>query len=206
MYGKWNKSRYRCKNSMLYRKIILCVTLCATVGLMYMYRECVVYNIGYICLNGLSAIYFLCRYFYIKANLKNNNLELTPYSKRIYNIHKGIITICLLIMLVINIYLVCNIYDGNYKIYIWYGIILPMLYGDSVYLSGITAFGEKYFASGEYLIKYDDIEEIKVVTEKDTIRGQMVLITLYRNGKEYGYDKLFVEEYHKLRLKVFQNM
>jgi len=206
MYGKWNKSRYRCKNSMFYRKIILCVTLCAIVGLTYMYKESVVYNIGYICLNVLSAIYFLYRYFYIKANLRNNKLELTPYSERIYNIHKGILTICVLIMLVINIYFICNICDGNYKIYIWYGMVLPMLYGDSVYLSGITAFGEEYFASGEYLIKYDDIDEIKVVTEKDTIRGQMVLIALYKNGKEYGYDKLFVEEYHKLRLKVFQNM
>ena len=33
----------------------------------------------------------------------------------------------------------------------------------------------------------------------------MILVSLYSKGKEYGYDKLFLDEYHTLRLNIFQD-
>lgn len=205
MNNKWNKSRYICKSDIYNYKIIFSIILCIIVGMMYVLKETVWYNVGYICLNVLSVIYFVCRTSYIQSNLCKYNLELTSYSERIYRLHKYIVKICVLLILVLNIYYIRNINGENFKIFIWYATILPMLYSDSVYLSGITAFGDKHYASGEYLIKYDDIDQIKELREKDTIQGPMVLITLYKKGEEYGYDKMFIDEYQKLRINIFQN-
>lgn len=205
MNVKWCKSKYRYKSKIYYIKCIFLFLLCIIIGLMYAFRETYVYNIFYIGLNITSSLYFLYRTHYVRSNIKNNNLELTSYSRKIYMIHICIMAIYFLLVLLSSIYFFQHIYDSNYKIWIWYALILPMMYSDSVYLSGITAFGENYFASGDYLVKYDNIDEINEIKEANTTQGKMMLISLCKNGKEYGYDKLFVEEYHKLRLYVFQN-
>ena len=38
-----------------------------------------------------------------------------------------------------------------------------------------------------------------------TSKGEIVLVELYNELGKIGYDKLFLDEYHKIRLKIYQN-
>lgn len=201
------KSHYKIKNNFLFAKVSVFTILCVIILLMYKNQNNAIYNIGYICLNISCLFYFAGRYNLVKSNINKNDLELTDYSKRIFRRHRIILWFFIIATSISNvIYLYC-IYSEYYniKVWVWYAFLIPILYSDSVYLSGITAFGEKNYASGEYIIEYSDIDNICELKNRNSTEGNIVLITLWKDNMEIGYDKLFTEEYHKLRLFVFQN-
>ena len=85
------------------------------------------------------------------------------------------------------------------------------IYGPGVYdckggvVSGLFAMGESCYCSGEYIVEYNEIKEVKEVLSRMTSKGEIVLVELYNELGKIGYDKLFLDEYHKIRLKIYQN-
>lgn len=207
MKNRWKKSHYKIKSNFLYVKLSIFVLLCVTILLMYLNQYSAIYNIGYIWLNISGVFYFAGRYYFVKKNLDKNDLELTDYSKRIFRIHRVILWLYFIMVCISNVAFLYCIYIGfyNIKVWIWYAVLLPALYSDSAYLSGITAFGEQKYASGEYIIEYSDINKICELKNRNTIQGNIVFISLWKGNMEFGYDKLFIDEYHRLRLLVYQN-
>lgn len=205
MKKKWNKSYYKCTITNYFFEIVFLIVLVGIIFLMYAFRESIQYNVLYISLNTFTMMYFIYRRCRITSKINRYRLKLTTYSNKLYKIHRYVLVAYSFMVVISDFVFVCFIHDTYYKIWIWYAIILPMLYSDSAHLSSITAFGNNYFLSGRYLVKYDDIEQIKELKECDTVSGKMVLVSFYSKGKEYGYDKLFLDEYHTLRLNVFQD-
>lgn len=206
MNAKWIKSRYE-KSDFIYIKRTIFILLCVIITLMYFNQYSTKYNVYCVILSTCCMFYFLGRTDFVKKRINENNLELTNYSKKIYKFHKIIIFIYIVLGTVFCTMCIYKMIRECYdiKIWLWYATILPILYSDSVYLSGITAFGEKNYLSGEFLIDYKDIDEIREIKSTSTIHGDIILVTLWKNGKEIGFDKLFIDEYHKLRLMVYQN-
>lgn len=207
MIIRGQKSHYKIKDNFLITKLSVFILLCTIILLMYINQNSAVYNIGYICMNISCLFYFAGRYYFVKKNINKNDLELTDYSKRIFTRHRIILWLFLITTSISNVIYLYFIYSEYYniKVWVWYIFLIPVLYSDSVYLSGITAFGEQKYASGEYIIEYSDIDNICELKNGKSTQGNMVLITLWKDNVNFGYDKLFVDEYHKLRLLVYQN-
>lgn len=203
---KLRKSHYKIKNKFIYYKIITMILLLVMIAVAAFYRHRKVYVICFIMMNIIYLTFFLFKTKYVLNNLKNKELILTEYSEKILRIHKYIVFYYFVAVYICNIVYVCKIYTNSYdiKVWIWFALLLPVLYSDSVYLSEITAFGNYSFGSGEYIVNYSEIVEIREITDRNTIAGKMVLVSLLGKNGELGYDKLFVEEYKKLRLKVYQ--
>lgn len=206
MSKKYLKSRYE-KSDFICIKRMVFVLLCVIITLMYFNQYSTKYNVYCVALNICCMFYFLGRTDFVEKKINKNNLELTQYSKRIYKIHKIIIFIYIILGSIFCAMCIYKMIHERYdiKIWLWYATILPVLYSDSVYLSGCTAFGEKSFLSGEFLVDYKDIDEISEIKSTSTMHGDIILVILRKNGKEIGFDKLFIDEYHKLRLMVYQN-
>lgn len=206
MKNKCRKSHYKIKSKFVYYKIVTMVLLLTMLAVAYLFRHTKGLVISFMIINIINLIYFLIRTKYVLNNLKNNELVLTRYSKKIFTIHKCAVIYYLIAVCICNIIYAYGIYTNNYdiKIWKWYAILLPIMYSDTMYLSGITAFGKNSFASGEYVVDYSDIVDVKEIISRDTREGTMLLISLWGKNGELGYDKLFVEEYQKLRLKVYQ--
>jgi len=204
---KLNKSYYKIKNNFFYNKIFTCILLCVCILIMYLNKRSFLYNLGYAFMNTCCFVYYISRVIFVEKEIKKNNLILTEYSKKIFRIHKIIIKCYFVMVCACNLIYLYYTYIGYYdvKVWIWYGILLPILYSDNVHLSAITAFGYKKYISGEYLLNYSDINKIDEIKTLESSKGRIVLIRLWKNNKELGYDKLFVDEYHKLRLCVYQN-
>ena len=203
---KWNKSSYKNKSDIFVFKICCMIMLIMLIIWMSFNTTNKWYLVGYVGICSVSLLYFLNRTRYIHSNITKNELILTSYSEKILKIHKFILslyTVATILIITICMYQLFN--DGNMHIWIWYASVLPMMYSDSVYLSGLTAFGNEKYASGEYLIDYSSVDDIKMICEKNTTHGTMVLCSVYCGSKEIGYDKIFTDEYHKLRLKIYQN-
>lgn len=180
--------------------------LMEAITVMCLLQNTIMFQIGFIFCDLICLIYFLLRTVFIKRSIEKNQLVLTDYSNRILKRHYVIISI-FIIMIAIHIgYIIANIaldLNQEIKTWIWFAILLPVLYSDSVYISGITAFGEEMYASGEYIVYYSDIDQITEIWEKRTTSGNIVLMTLWKDGRNIGYDKMFSDEYVYFRKKVF---
>ncbi len=141
---------------------------------------------------------------FVKNNIKCNKLELTYFSNKIIKRHFIIMDIFILLISIHIASIIFNIVNSNYEIkaWIWFAVVLPILYSDSVYLSGLTAFGENLYASGEYLIDYSAINRITEICNADTMSGNIITLTLWNDEKYIGYDKMFLEEFLYLKSKV----
>lgn len=206
MKNKCRKSHYKIKNKFIYCKIVTMVLLLIMIAVAAFCRHGKGFVISFMMINTIYLIYFLLRTKYVLNNLKNKGLVLTRYSDKIFRIHKWAVLYYFVAVFICNAIYAYNIYINNYdiKVWKWYAILLPIMYSDAMYLSGITAFGEHSFASGEYVVNYSDIAEVKEIISGYTREGKMLLISLWGKNGELGYDKLFVEEYQKLRLKIYQ--
>lgn len=207
MRNRMNKSHYRVITIAKIVKCILMIILISIIIYCKVYENTIRYTYGFIMINSLCIMYFGFSLEYIKKNIKKNHAILTDYSKIIllrYKVVMCIYIVCILLFSIFSVYIRAKI-KINLPIWYWFVLQLPMMYCDAVYLSGITAIGEKAYCSGDYVVEYSKIEEYKEVMHKSTFSGEMVLVEIFSKDGLLGYDKFFLEEYHNLRLKTYQN-
>lgn len=205
-YKYFRKSFYKLSNikfSLL--RFLTFFLLMAAILVMYCLQNTVIFSIGFIFIDIVCLMNFLLRTLFIKNNIKNNQLVLTSYSNRILKRHHIIISLFVIFITIHIGYILFNMafyLNQEIKTWIWFAILIPALYSDSVYLSGITAFGEKAYASGEYIVHYSDIDQITEICEKATTSGNIVIMNLWKDNKNIGYDKMFLDEYVYFRKKA----
>lgn len=204
----WRKSSYRQSDIRFGQlKGLSFALLMASILMMYFNQGTAIFLVGYICLDLFAVLYFSLRTWLIKGNIKRYRLELTKYSQKILNRHSVILFATILAAVLHIIFMISKIlHEPEYEAesWIWFGLLVPLLFSDSVHLSGITAFGEKVYASGEYIIEYSAIDQITELKSMNATEGSLVLMSLYKDQKEIGYDKMLVDEYILFRQKVLR--
>lgn len=78
-----------------------------------------------------------------------------------------------------------------------------MLYGETVTISSLVAFGENSYMSGDYYVSYNNIDKVCEEKSMNSVGGEIVLKTFWKNNKKIGFDKMFIDEYHELRLRIY---
>ena len=158
-------------------KILTFILLMSDIFWMFSNKDTILCLIGFIFIDLVSILYFVLRTVFIKNNIKCNKLELTYFSNKIIKRHFIILDIFILLINIHIASIIFNIVNANYEVepWIWFAILLPVLYSDNVYLSGITAFGENLYASGEYLIDYSAINRITEICNVDTMPGNIIM-------------------------------
>lgn len=161
------------------------------------------YNSGFVMLNISSLLYFSFHMLYIKKNINVHNAEITKYHKtrvkwyRMFLIVYSLFTIFLIFRVII--------FSIHFSILWWVGAVSIMVYCQSITISSVVAFGEKGYVSGDFFVRYCDIDEVHEERNMNSWQGEIILITFWKNSRKIGFDKMFMEEYHKLRLQIYQN-
>ena len=160
------------------------------------------YKVGFIVLNVFSLLYFSLHMFFIERNISKYNTEITRHHKGRVKVYRALFYIYVIftIALVFNVILSSALFSVLW----WVGAVAIMLYSECVSISSVVAFGKDGYLSGDYYVKYEDIEEIREEKNINSWRGEIVWIILLKNNKKIGFDKMFLDEYHDLRLKIYQ--
>ncbi len=152
-------------------------------------------------MSGIFLLYLIIKYFWILSLAKTNHCTFTEYTTELLMKFRVLLCICTVLEIIVS---VLGLINGKLLGWQWYTPLMLIMYADSVYLSSIVAFGDNEFISGKYIINYGSITNIIFIEEKNTSAGKMCLVELYNKNGIIGFDKLFIDEYHNLRLKVFK--
>lgn len=192
------KSFYKELDNFRIEKIVFCGLQILAIILMLFY-----YNGGYVILNASSFFFFVLHKLSIEKKISRYEASITEHQKKRMMVYKYI----MYIYTVFTIVLIANIiiFAERISILWWLGAVSIMVYCDSVILSAVVAFGKDGFISGDYYVKYEDIERICEEKNVYSIRGRIIWISLLKNNKKIGFDKMFTDEYYKLQSKIFRN-
>lgn len=160
------------------------------------------YTSGFAALNISSLLYFIFHMLHEEKIITKYNAEITKYHKVRVKVYKILLIAFILFALTLAFRaIICSI---RFSILWWVGSVSIMLYSESITISSLVAFGENGYVSGDFWVKYNDIDEIREEKNMNSWQGEIVLITFWKNNKKIGFDKMFINEYHKLRLQVYQ--
>ncbi len=160
------------------------------------------YTSGFVALNIFSLLYFVLHMLHEKKLITKHNAEITKYHKVRVKVYR--ILLIAFIMFALTVIFKAIICPIRFSILWWIGWVSIMLYSESITISSLVAFGENGYVSGDFFVNYNDIDEICEVKNMNSWQGEIVLITFWKNNQKIGFDKMFVDEYHKLRLQVYQ--
>lgn len=162
------------------------------------------YTCGFVALNISTLLYFVFHMFHEEKMIAKYNAEITKYHKGRVKAYRILLIAFILgtIILILET-VICSI---CFSILWWVGLASIMLYSEAITISSVVAFGENGYVSGDFFVKYNDIDEIREEKSMNSWQGEIVLITFWKNNKKIGFDKMFVEEYHKLRLQIYQGL
>ena len=157
---------------------------------------------------GTAYFYVLCEVLYIKFKQKKLKLEQAQIHHNY--IRRGVLGLVAVafIIAVIAILAAVNgkIYsnENNFGLYIWYMAMTGLAWTGGYYVKAAVLFGNDYYYSGKYKIKYNSITEIKELSKRTAGIGfyDIYLIEIYSKGKLIGMDKLFSDEYSFLLNKI----
>ena len=90
--------------------------------------------------------------------------------------------------------------------WIWYSVIMFVGLGVR-YIDIVNVYANENYISGNYIVPYSQITEMKIVDCKMSRRGEIYIVDLYKDNKVIGFDKIFAEDYkdlnEKFRLKSY---
>lgn len=161
------------------------------------------YSCGFVFLNVSSLLYFIFHMFHEEKNITKYNAEITKYHKVRVKVYRIILILFILVTLILIFRTI--VYSIQSSILCWVGWVSIMTYSESITISSLVAFGDNGYVSGDYFVKYSEIDEIREEKSMNSWKGEIVLITFWKNNKKIGFDKMFVNEYQKLRLQVYQD-
>lgn len=207
MKNKWNKSHYKNKTQLFLFNVIIMLVLIALFFVAYFNKNSKIYMLCFSVMSIVCMIYFIVRTRHIKRNIEKCSAKLSEYSTSMLRWHKIILSSYIYATVLFIMVLMYRMVNGDFsvEVWVWNGMQVIMMYSDSVFLSGLFAMGESCYCSGEYIVEYNEIKEVKEVLSRMTSKGEIVLVELYNELGKIGYDKLFLDEYHKIRLKIYQN-
>ena len=160
------------------------------------------YNIGFIALNISSMLYFIFHMLHVKKIMSNHETEITKNHKGRVNVYKVLLLIY--VIYTVGLILEIVIFSKGLSVLWWVGAVAIMTYGEGVTISSLVAFGEDGYMSGDYYVLYNNIDKVCEEKSMNSVGGEIVLITFWKNNKKIGFDKMFIDEYHELRLHIYQ--
>ena len=157
---------------------------------------------------GAAYFYVLFEVLYIKFKQKKLKLEQVQihhnYIRRgvLGLISVAVIIAVIAILAAVNGKIYSN--ENNFGLYIWYMAMTGLAWTGGYYVKAAVLFGNDYYYSGKYKIKYKSITEIKELSKRTAGIGfyDIYLIEIYSGGKLIGMDKLFSDEYSFLLNKI----
>ncbi len=176
--------------------LFLLLQLCALAFMKYSY------NVGFSVLIVSSMLYFVFHMLHVKKIISDHEAEITRY-------HEGRVKVYKVLLSIYSIYIVglligVVIFSKDLSVLWWIGAVAIVLYGEGVTLSSLVAFGKNGYISGDYYIPYNNIDKVCEERSMNSASGEIVLITIWKNNNKIGFDKFFIDEYHELRLHIYQ--
>lgn len=159
------------------------------------------YSCGFAFLNISSLLYFIFHMFHEEKNITKYNAEITKYHKVRVKVYRIILILLILVTLIFR----TIVYSIQASILWWVGWVSIMTYSESITISSLVAFWDNGYVLGDYFVKYSEIDEIREEKNMNSWKGEIVLITFWKNNKKIGFDKMFINEYQKLRLQIYQD-
>lgn len=157
---------------------------------------------------GTAYFYVLLEVLYIKSKQKKLKLEQAQIHHNY--IRRGVLGLIAVAVIIAVIAILAafngKIYsnENNFGLYIWYMAMIGLAWTGGYYVKAAVLFGNDYYYSGKYKIKYNSITEIKELSKRTAGIGfyDIYLIEIYSKGKLIGMDKLFSDEYSFLLNKI----
>ncbi|MGN0305650.1 MAG: hypothetical protein ACI4D2_05775 [Lachnospiraceae bacterium] len=160
------------------------------------------YNIGFITLNISSTLYFIFHMLHVKIMMSNHETEITKNHTGRVKAYK--VLLLTYVIYTVGLILEVIIFSKDLSVLWWIGTTAIMTYAEAVTISSLVAFGENGYMSGDYYVPYNNIDKICEEKSMNSVGGEIVLITFWKNKKKIGFDKMFIDEYHELRLHIYQ--
>lgn len=153
-------------------------------------------------MNISSLSYFIFHMFHFEKIICKHQAELTKNHKVRIKYYK----IVLLLYTIYTVGLVIRIVilPRGLSVLWWVTAVSIMAYSEAITISSAVAFGKKGYVSGDYHVSYDDIDRVCEEKSMNSSGGKILLVSIWRNNKKIGFDKMFIDEYHKLRLHIYQ--
>ena len=193
----YRKSFYRGVDSFKTGKVIF-LLLQTTLVLLTQYN----YSVAFCILLIVSSSYFVIHKFHNDKLINKHKAIITAHHEYRINIHNIVIILYCLFSGILSLLVLFK--PNESFIWWWIGSVTICIYSESVTLSSLVAFGDDGFVSGDYYVNYCDLDEIREEKSINSLAGEIVLITLWKDNKECGFDKMFLDEYHRLRLQIYQ--
>lgn len=197
----YRKSFYKKRDMFLVYKWIVFFLLLCTSGLsLYNYES------AFILLFVISSLYFLVHTMHNRKLIDKSKAEVSKYHKDRWKWHELVLTIYVVFSIGLIIHCIYLLHMGNVFPPMWWWVdsTSVIIYSESVTISSSIAVGEDGYISGDYFVKYSDIDEFQEEKELNSLAGRIVLVTIWKDKQKLGFDKLFIDEYQKIRLKTYQ--
>lgn len=160
------------------------------------------YNSGFVVLNFCSLLYFIFHFFHIKKSIEKHNAEISQHHAIRIKVYGLLLNIYIIFTAILMLML--TVFSATISVLWWVGAASVMLYSEALTISSVIAFSKNGYVSGDFFVKYDGIDMVRKEKNIDSCQGEIVWVTFWKDDKKIGFDKMFTDEYHKLRLQIYQ--